>query len=310
MATLPAFDGWEDMSKYTANQAALSAQSAAPQIEAAKLGGVSNAGNVTIGAPAALTAQGTLANQQQFYNPYQNAVINTSLANYDNTARQALAGMQADAARNNAFGGSRYGIREGQTVADSLLGRATLDANLRQQGWNNALGTALQMGTQNQNTELSRGIAQGNISAQIAMANANAANQAAQAQAQLQQQASLANQQAAQQQQAQNLAALGLVGNTANAYANNTQQANAGDRADLALIADLGAQQRAIELQQANALPSLLQTQGALMGAIPAQTFTGQTVDVTGNSTTTQSGGLLGGILGGLSLIPSIGKVF
>lgn len=307
-ATLPSFGGWEDMANYTATQAAGLAQNQAPTVTAAKLAPVTEAGGVGIGSSAPITAQGVLGDQRQFMDPYLGAVVGTSLSNFDQTANQRLAQMQADAARNGALSGSRFGIAQGQAVADSILGRATLEAQLRSNGWNSALNSALQLGTQNQNSDLQRAIAQGNISAQISMANAANANQAAMNQANLDQQAALASAQMQQQQQQQNLAALGLIGNTSNAVANNVQQANAGDRADLALIADLGAQQRAIELQQANALPSQLQTEGALLGAVPTGAFTGQTVDVTGNSTTEQSGGgLLGGILGAVSLIPGIG---
>lgn len=307
MATAPKFNDWGDMANYTASQLALTSQNKAPQFTAATLGPVTQAGNVGIGNVAPVTAQGVLSDQRQFMDPYLGAVVGTTLTNYDQQARQQLAQMQAQAARNGAFSGSRYGIREGQTIADAMLGRATLEAQLRSNGFNSSLGNALQLGGQNQGAELQRQIAQGNISAQIAMANAQAANQAAQQQAMLEQQAGLTNAQLQADQQSRNLQALALLGNTAGQVQQGVQSDNAGDRADLALIADIGAQQQALDQQAAQAPVAQLANAGNMMGAINTGAYTGETVDATSDGTATQSGGLLGGILGGLSLVPVVG---
>lgn len=70
-----------------------------------------------------------------YQNPFQQQVIDTSLAGYDQNVGQQQAQMAANAARNGAFGGSRYGLAEGQFGADSALGRGQLESGLRSQGF-------------------------------------------------------------------------------------------------------------------------------------------------------------------------------
>lgn len=96
-----------------------------------------------IGASAAqanaATAYGGMANYQ---NPYQQAVIDSSLAQYDSDQGAAAARLAAQGAKSGAFGGSRFGIAEGEFAANNALGRATIGANLRDQGFKTALGAS------------------------------------------------------------------------------------------------------------------------------------------------------------------------
>jgi hypothetical protein len=71
-----------------------------------------------------------------YSNPFDQQVIDTTLAGYDQDAGQRQAQLEAAGARNGAFGGSRFGIAEGQLGADLALGRGQLEGGLRQTGFN------------------------------------------------------------------------------------------------------------------------------------------------------------------------------
>lgn len=66
-----------------------------------------------------------------FENDYTNDVVDTSLAGFDDQAGRMSAANDASAAKNGAFGGSRYGIREAQLGSDLGRERASLEAGLR-----------------------------------------------------------------------------------------------------------------------------------------------------------------------------------
>lgn len=66
-----------------------------------------------------------------FENDYTNDVVDTSLAGFDDQAGRMSAANSASAAKNGAFGGSRYGIREAQLGSDLGRERASLEAGLR-----------------------------------------------------------------------------------------------------------------------------------------------------------------------------------
>lgn len=89
----------------------------------------------------ALTGASQMGN---YSNPYDQQVINTTLANYDANSGQSRAALEAAGARNHAFGGSRFGIAEGQFDASNAMNRAQTEAGLRQQGFNTAAGYGLQ----------------------------------------------------------------------------------------------------------------------------------------------------------------------
>ncbi len=75
---------------------------------------------------------------QQFMSPYQQEVIDTSLAEFDKQrqiAQQQLAGTQV---AQGAFGQGRGQIAQAEFGAQSLQDRALLEAQLRQQGFSQA----------------------------------------------------------------------------------------------------------------------------------------------------------------------------
>ena len=81
---------------------------------------------------------------QQFMSPYQQEVIDTSLAEFDKQrqiARQQLMGTQV---AQGAFGQGRGQIAEAEFGAQSLQDRALLEAQLRQQGFTQAQQAAAQ----------------------------------------------------------------------------------------------------------------------------------------------------------------------
>ena len=87
---------------------------------------------------------------QQFMSPYQNDVINTTLANYDVQAQKGIAPLQAQAVQQGAFGGARQGIQQAEYQSQSDLNRALLQAQLLQQGFGQAQQAAGQAFSQQQ----------------------------------------------------------------------------------------------------------------------------------------------------------------
>ena len=87
------------------------------------------------------TSQGDI---DRFLNPYLSNVVDTTLADYDVDSGRTRAAQQAQAAKNQAFGGSRYALREAQTEGELARGRATTDAGLRSSAYDKALSAAQQ----------------------------------------------------------------------------------------------------------------------------------------------------------------------
>lgn len=293
MAT-PTFNGWQDIARHSATGLADAANGPATTYQAPSLSPYVKTDAVKMANVGAITSGGALQDRQAFANPYTQDVINTTLSGYDQDAGMRQAAQQAAGARNGAFGGSRFGVAEGMLGGQLALGRGQLQAGLSSDAWKWSLEQALGMQGQNQQTALSQATTNAQLAQQAALANSGNANAFAMRQAELQSQQGLTNAQLAEAAKARQLQSLALLGDTANSVAGN-------DRADLSLIADLGAQERAIAQQQAQAQLAQLQAEGAMMGNIPVGNYTGQTVDATSNGTQTQSGGLLGSILGGLA---------
>ena len=76
---------------------------------------------------------------QDFMSPYQQAVIDESLRQFDRSREGGLQQIADRAAQFGAFGGGRQGALEGQFMADTALGRAGLESSLRQQGFADAV---------------------------------------------------------------------------------------------------------------------------------------------------------------------------
>lgn len=75
-----------------------------------------------------------------YTDPYTNAVVNTTLANYDKNAAGDYAGFKA--ANAGSFANKRYGLAEGKYLADSAANRAAIEAGLRSQGFGQAASLA------------------------------------------------------------------------------------------------------------------------------------------------------------------------
>ena len=82
------------------------------------------------------TGAGSIA---AFTSPFQQQVIDESLRQFDRSRAGGLQQIADQASAFGAFGGGRQGALEGQFMADTALGRAGLEAQLRQQGFADAV---------------------------------------------------------------------------------------------------------------------------------------------------------------------------
>ena len=124
---------------------------------------------------------------QQFMSPYQQDIIDATMADFDKQAAQGILGVGEMAAKSGNLGGGREGVMRSEYQTQSDLNRAKLLAQLRQQGFTQA-GQAAQtaFGQQQQLGATQRGLAQllpQLYSADTAAYGAMGAQQQAQAQA-------------------------------------------------------------------------------------------------------------------------------
>ena len=110
-----------------------------------------------------------------FQSPYQQAVIDESLRQFERSREGGLQQIADRAAQFGAFGGGRQGALEGQFMADTALGRAGLEAQLRQQGFADAAARRAQAFGQQQALA---GARQGLAQNQFALSNFQRAGQA------------------------------------------------------------------------------------------------------------------------------------
>jgi len=75
---------------------------------------------------------------KQFMSPYQQDVIDTTLAEFDVQAAKGVPGLAASAISAGAFGGGREGVQTAVYGGESDRNRASLQANLLQQGFGQA----------------------------------------------------------------------------------------------------------------------------------------------------------------------------
>jgi len=87
---------------------------------------------------------------QEFMSPYQQEVIDTSLAALQRERDIARQQIGTGAAQLGAFGGGRQGLQEGAFDAETALGKAQLEAQLRAQGFQQAQQQASQAFQQQQ----------------------------------------------------------------------------------------------------------------------------------------------------------------
>ena len=123
------------------------------------------------------TGAGTGAGSiQAFTSPFQQQVIDESLRQFDRSRAGGLQQIADQAAQCGAFGGGRQGALEGQFMADTALGRAGLEAQLRAQGFADAAARrAGAFGQQQQLANQRAGLAQN----QFALSNFQQAGRAA-----------------------------------------------------------------------------------------------------------------------------------
>ena len=218
-------------------------------------------------------AQATQAGQYmgEYLTPYLNDVVDATMADFDANAGEVRAAQAAAAARNGAFGGSRYGIQEAATEGELARGRASTAAGLRADAYNFA--GQMGMGDANRFADVSKYNA--SLGTQTNIANAGFRNDASAFGANARNQASQFN--AGQQEAAlgRKLQAAGLLGDLSNSAASNK-------RADTSLAAQLGVVQRDIAQQQALAELMQLQSQGQLLASANFGLFNGQQVNSTG----------------------------
>ena len=88
---------------------------------------------------------------KQFMSPYQQDVIDTTLAEYDIQAAKGAQGTAADAIAAGAFGGGREGVRRAEYGAASDRNRAATQAKLLQEGFGTAQNLAAQAFNQQRN---------------------------------------------------------------------------------------------------------------------------------------------------------------
>ena len=157
---------------------------------------------------------------QQFMSPYQQDVINTTLADYDIQAQKGLPQLAAQAIGAGAFGGGREGVQRAEYQSASDRNRASLQAQLLQQGFGQAQGLA----QQNIANQLQLGGAQQSFLGQDvgALSTLGGINQA-QNQAQLSAQQQLLQAQSQQPIQAAQTLGSGIMG-LISGYPGGTQQ--------------------------------------------------------------------------------------
>ena len=87
---------------------------------------------------------------QDFMSPYQQDVIDTSLAEFDKQAAKGMTGIGQLAAQSGNLGGGREGVMRSEYQSQSDLNRAQLQAQLLGQGFGQAQGLAGQAFQQQQ----------------------------------------------------------------------------------------------------------------------------------------------------------------
>ena len=97
---------------------------------------------------------------QQFMSPYQQQVIDTTLAEFDTQTAKGVPQLAANAINAGAFGGGREGVAQAQYASDAAAKRAALQAQLLGQGFTQANQLAQNAFAQQQNLgDFSRNLA-------------------------------------------------------------------------------------------------------------------------------------------------------
>ena len=99
------------------------------------------AAQTAVGAQAGLTGPTAF---RQFMSPFQQQVIDTTLQDFDRQAAMGRQNIRQAAVTAGAFGGGREGVALGEFEAGNLRNRASLLAQLQQQGFTQAQNLAQQ----------------------------------------------------------------------------------------------------------------------------------------------------------------------
>ncbi len=94
--------------------------------------------------PDTIEAQTAAGGIQTYMNPYEQQVIDLSMADLERQRQMQMAQMGAQATAARAFGGSRQGVAQALTNEGFAQQGGQLAAQLRQQGFQTALGAAQQ----------------------------------------------------------------------------------------------------------------------------------------------------------------------
>ncbi len=119
---------WAGAADQRANQSAQFGQQFQPYAQAGQMG--------------ARALGGDSSAAQQFMNPYQQQVLNSVGGDYDRLRSQASMQSNQAATQAGAFGGSRHGVTEGARLGELDSAQASTMAQLRQGGFNEAMGRA------------------------------------------------------------------------------------------------------------------------------------------------------------------------
>ncbi len=119
---------WAGAADQRANQSAQFGQQFQPYAHAGRLG--------------ARALGGDSSAAQQFMNPYQQQVLNSVGGDFDRLRSQASMQSNQAATQAGAFGGSRHGVMEGARLGELDSSQASTMAQLRQGGFNDAMGRA------------------------------------------------------------------------------------------------------------------------------------------------------------------------
>ena len=212
-----------DLSKSLGSQFIAGQDPLQAQAQQTALGGIGAYRPFLQGAQQAQTTAAGLTGPtayKQFMSPYQQDVIDATLAEYDVQAQKGIPSIAAQAIQAGAFGGGREGVQRAVYQGESDRNRAGLQAQLLQQGFTQAN----QLAQQNMMNQLGLGSAQQGFLGQDvgALSTLGAQNQAL-AQAQLSANQQLAQAQLQQPLQAAQALGAGITGLIAG-YPGQTQQ--------------------------------------------------------------------------------------
>lgn len=102
--------------------------------------------------PVTARSESVLDNLAAYMNPLTDNLVNNTLSGLDRNTDRVMAQMDAEAAKNRALGGSRYGLQVAQTATEQAQLRAAMEAQLRAQAWQQAANLSQYDATNRQNT--------------------------------------------------------------------------------------------------------------------------------------------------------------